>query len=265
MLKIHKNKIKRVTFISLQVLAILALFIGELLPANAYALRYCYMGGRSCYEVVDVLPDTGDNETSRNFTPVIYSISPNYGSSVNGNLTVYVDGRNFVQESLVKWNNNYRTTTFNGSNQLAFTLTPSDSEVLGNHIVTVFTPGPGGGNSNAVYFNVTNNIPYVIPSGNVLGASTVRVTPKKVAVSKPAITTATATPCLSTGNNTSTGSATGSESYGTLTANALFGSPSFLPSGLVQWLVLLILILLVVILTRKIFTRDQRDTPLKHA
>ena len=51
-----------------------------------------------------------------------------------------------------------------------------------------------------------------------------------------------------------------------LTANAVFGSDSFLPSGLVQWILFAILVLLIVILVRKIYGADARyhAVPLKH-
>ncbi len=52
-----------------------------------------------------------------------------------------------------------------------------------------------------------------------------------------------------------------------LAANVIYGSNSFMPSGLVQWILLAILILLIVILVRRVFRGEQNyhDTPLKHA
>jgi|GEM_PF-3300523 len=51
-----------------------------------------------------------------------------------------------------------------------------------------------------------------------------------------------------------------------LAANAIFGSNSFMPSGIIQWVLFAILILLVVILVRKIYGADQayNAAPLKH-
>ncbi|MBI3305936.1 hypothetical protein HYZ82_02250 [Candidatus Nomurabacteria bacterium] len=56
------------------------------------------------------------------------------------------------------------------------------------------------------------------------------------------------------------------ETNSELTANAIFGSDTFLPSGLVQWILFAILILLIVILIRKIYGADvrYRAAPLKH-
>jgi hypothetical protein len=52
-----------------------------------------------------------------------------------------------------------------------------------------------------------------------------------------------------------------------LAANAIFGSNSFLPSGIIQWILFAILILVIVIIARKIFGADKKyhETPLKHA
>ena len=53
--------------------------------------------------------------------------------------------------------------------------------------------------------------------------------------------------------------------YSNLAANALYGSSSFLPSGLIQWLFFAIIILLIVIFARKIFSPKYFEGPLKHA
>lgn len=51
-----------------------------------------------------------------------------------------------------------------------------------------------------------------------------------------------------------------------LVANAVYGSNSFLPSGLIQWILLAIFILIIVILSRRIFGGKEKyqATPLKH-
>ncbi len=52
-----------------------------------------------------------------------------------------------------------------------------------------------------------------------------------------------------------------------LTASAIFGSNSFMPSGLVQWVILAIFILLIILFIRRAFGLDEKyhSTPLKHA
>ncbi len=71
----------------------------------------------------------------------------------------------------------------------------------------------------------------------------------------------------STVKMTSTAEPVPTEQLGNLSANALYGANSFMPSGLVQWILLAILILIIVILFRKITGAEDRyhATPLKHA
>ena len=56
-------------------------------------------------------------------------------------------------------------------------------------------------------------------------------------------------------------------SSGSLAANAFFGSNSVLPSGLISWILLGMMILVIVILVRKVFGAQKKyhETPLKHA
>ena len=71
--------------------------------------------------------------------------------------------------------------------------------------------------------------------------------------------TATTTP--STEDNTSTTNSTND-----LASNAIFGSSSFLPSGLIQWILFAIFILIIIILVRRIFgaTETYEEAPMKH-
>ncbi len=80
----------------------------------------------------------------------------------------------------------------------------------------------------------------------------------------------TNTQSTNTSNTTSTTSTTSkvtANDYKKVTANALFGSHSFMPSGLVQWVILAIFILLVIVLIRRAFGAEERyhSEPLKHA
>jgi len=85
----------------------------------------------------------------------------------------------------------------------------------------------------------------------------------------PASTTTT-TNTVSKTTNTNKSVATTSDvnpNYGSLTANALFGSNSFMPSGLIQWIVFAILILLIVFLWRYVHRSEEKymAEPMKHA
>jgi hypothetical protein len=65
----------------------------------------------------------------------------------------------------------------------------------------------------------------------------------------------------------SSGAVLGKEDSSNLVANAVYGSNSFMPSGILQWILFAILVLLIVILVRKIFggAKDYHSTPMKHA
>ena len=60
---------------------------------------------------------------------------------------------------------------------------------------------------------------------------------------------------------------TDSDSASALAAGAIYGSDSFLPSGLLQWIMLAIVILLVIIVARRVFgAKENYDAiPMKHA
>ncbi len=68
-------------------------------------------------------------------------------------------------------------------------------------------------------------------------------------------------------NNNSSSSTDSNDSYSSLTSNALFGSNSFLPSGLGQWIILAIIILAIIFLWRYIHRSEEKYVmePMKHA
>ena len=67
-------------------------------------------------------------------------------------------------------------------------------------------------------------------------------------------------PTTESGNIDSTNSVSG------LASNEIFGSSSFLPSGLIQWILFAIFILLIIILVRRIFGAREayEETPMKY-
>jgi YVTN family beta-propeller protein len=79
---------------------------------------------------------------------------------VNNQLTVIgpypTPGPGFVAGSVVRWNGGDRPTTSNGSvNGLTAQISASDIAAAGTAVVTVFSPGPGGGLSNSLTFTIT--------------------------------------------------------------------------------------------------------------
>ena len=114
------------------------------------------------------------------------------------------------------------------------------------------------------YYQASNNAPAVVQN------STPAPTPTIYSNSaNPNAVSTTYTPKAVTNTNTAsttanTTTATSTSSY--LAANALFALNGFMPSGIIGWIFLAILILIIVILTRKVFGVEQKylSTPLKH-
>ncbi len=87
--------------------------------------------------------------------PRITAISPDTTQSGGAVFTLTVTGQNFVSDSVVRWNNSDRPTTFVNSTQLTAMIPPTDIASPGNAVITVFTPPAGGGVSNSAAFTIT--------------------------------------------------------------------------------------------------------------
>ncbi len=166
---------------------------------------------------------------------------------------------------------------------LAFSLIFIPNHVFAQQALYGYGANNGSGNSNSgyayspytnSYYNTTPYQPpiYTAPTppttpvvyssganpntGNGSSVMTVTYTPTATPAAKTATTTKTATATAATNSN----------SGNALAANAVYGSNSFLPSGLIQWILFGIFILLLIILVRKIFgaEKNYHATPLKH-
>jgi hypothetical protein len=91
-----------------------------------------------------------------NPTPTLTSISPTTLSAGGPAFTLTVTGSGFVPASVVQWNGGNRTTTFVSATQLTASIPATDLVTVGAPQVTVFTPAPGGGTSNALAFSIIN-------------------------------------------------------------------------------------------------------------
>ena len=167
--------------------------------------------------------------------PSIYSLSPKSADrALNGN-SITITGRGFIPGSVAKINGVDRPTNFIDSSHLIMQVNGNDMQRTdGGFYVTVFNPGPGGGYSNAEYFKV-NNVPFVNQNPNSY-------------------------------QNGYNGDQPAPETFSDLTGNALYGGNTFLPSGIVQWILFAIIVLLLVIMARKFFGGEEayQATPLKH-
>jgi len=98
----------------------------------------------------------GDNPV-----PSLGSLVPNSATAGGPAFTLTVNGSNFVNGSVVRWNGANRTTTFVNSNQVTASIPASDIAAPGSANVTVFNPAPGGGTSNTLSFSIVNPVPAI--------------------------------------------------------------------------------------------------------
>ncbi len=94
-----------------------------------------------------------------NPVPVTTSLSPSFALMGSPAFTLTVNGNNFVPGSFVNFNGGSRATTYISPTQLNASIPASDLNAIGTYNVTVTSPAPGGGTSNAQVFTVGNLVP----------------------------------------------------------------------------------------------------------
>jgi hypothetical protein len=99
--------------------------------------------------------------TIKNPLPVVDEIYPSAVTAGGPDSVLTINGANFARDSVVRWNGAERETTFVSSTQLMGTITASDTAMPRTAKVTVFTPAPGGGTSNARTFTVNYPLPTI--------------------------------------------------------------------------------------------------------
>jgi hypothetical protein len=103
--------------------------------------------------------DQGGTSAAATFTvtnpaPVVTSLSP-FTTTIGGPaFTLTVEGGGFVESSTVRWNGSDRLTTFISTTQLTVTIPTGDISEPGTADVSVVNPGPGGGTSSELPFQI---------------------------------------------------------------------------------------------------------------
>lgn len=118
--------------------------------------------------LVDVLtsePGGGRSNTLefsvQNPTPTLLALAPENISAGSGAFDLILTGSNFVPMSSGRFGDTQPASTVNSNTQITMTI---PAEMLidgGQHEVTVSSPGPGGGSSNALAFLVNNPAPTI--------------------------------------------------------------------------------------------------------
>jgi hypothetical protein len=94
-----------------------------------------------------------------NPVPTLTSLSPGSATAGGPGFFLSLTGTGFGPTSLARWNGSVRTTIFVSSTQLKAIMHSTDIISAGAAQVTVFTPGPGGGTSNALPVTVAASSP----------------------------------------------------------------------------------------------------------
>jgi len=131
-----------------------------------------------------VLAGCGSNTQSYNDTPTITNLFPSSTTAGGQGFRMNISGNGYISTSTAYWNNTQLPTTFNSTTlQLSASVPAPDIANPGVAQVTVVTPSPGGGASNAATFTINptqNSVPTisslspastpvgVLPSNNVL-------------------------------------------------------------------------------------------------
>ena len=255
--KINKNLI----VLGLEFIAIIALFVLAL-PNDVKAYdEYSYYRNAS-------------NPEPSNPKPVLKSIKPNSIENIQNKVTVTLTGFGFIPESVVKKNNASRPTTFIDSDTLLVDIYPSDMKGQEVIYLTVFNEGPGGGYSQSVKLIIknsgatANNGGYTRNSDGTYNSNSTNTNSNSNSSNNNSnnYEENDSNYSNSTSRLNNVGLPSENESFGNLTANALTGSKSFLPTGAMQWIFLAIVVGLIIVLWRYVHDSPQKymAEPLKH-
>ena len=111
--------------------------------------------------------------TINNPAPVLASLNPASALAGGAAFTLTINGGNFINGSVVKFNNADRATTFVSASQLTIQITAADIANVGTAALSVFNPALGGGTSGTVNLAINNPAPGSItlnPAATLIGS-----------------------------------------------------------------------------------------------
>ncbi len=94
-----------------------------------------------------------------NPVPTLTTINPTAAIAGGAAFTLTVNGTNFNNTSIVRWNGADRATTLVNATQLTAAITAADVLSAGTATVTVNNPTPGGGTTSGLTFTINNPLP----------------------------------------------------------------------------------------------------------
>jgi hypothetical protein len=134
--------------------------------------------------------------TIANPLPAISGVSPAFTNAGGTLFTLTVNGSGFIATSTVYWGASALTTTYVSATQLTAQVPAADIAAVGTIAITVQTPAPGGGTSNAWQFEVDTT---TTGTGPTITSTTATVTAGSTAsypVTMPASVTSVSVTCL---------------------------------------------------------------------
>jgi hypothetical protein len=160
--------------------------------------------------------------------PVVSSISPAFTDAGGAVFTLTVNGSGFIASSTIYWGASALTTTYVSATQLTAQVPAADIATAGTIAITVQTPAPGGGSSNAWQFEVdsvssVSTAPTITSTTETVSAGS----PASYPVTVPSAVTSVSVTCL----NLPTGAAC---SYSSTTNTVTITTSSTTPKGTYQ-------------------------------
>ncbi len=134
---------------------------------TAAQLKQAVVNTGDSVAVLSGLTASGRRVNARNaIIPSITSLSPASATTGAAAFTLTVNGINYENGAVVRWNGIARATTFVSPSQLTASILASDVANTGTASVTVFNGALGGGASNAVTFNIAPPLPSRLAGGS---------------------------------------------------------------------------------------------------
>jgi hypothetical protein len=199
-----------------------------------------------------------------NPAPIISGISPGFVSAGGAAFTLTVTGSEFVSGSTVYWGTSVLTTTYGSATQLTAQVTAAEIAIAGLTPVTVQTPTPGGGTSNALQFEVdSTGSGSTPPTFTTVTATVTAGSPASYPVTLPSSVESASVTCLnlppgatfsySATTNTVTITTSAATLAGTYQVTVVFNET--VSGASTSWVLLPILLLPLMILRKRLVAR----------
>jgi subtilisin len=111
-----------------------------------------------------------------NPAPAISATDPTHVRATSGPLKLLVIGAGFSTFSVVRWNGADRPTRLISTTKLEASIANSDLPAAGTAQVSVYTPGPGGGTTNALAFTIDPTAALTVSASAIAPGSPATVT-----------------------------------------------------------------------------------------